>query len=47
MRTFSNTRSNSRMEKAASTCDNFIFLGDFNSCMEDSPMKTFDKIYKL
>ena len=47
MRTFSNTRSNFRMEKTASTCDNFIFLGDFNLCMEDSPMKTFDKIYKL
>ena len=22
-------------------------LGDFNSCMEDSPMKTFGEIYKL
>ena len=27
--------------------DNFILLGDFNSCMEDSPMKTFGEIYKL
>ena len=22
-------------------------LGDFNSCLEDSPMKTFEEIYKL
>ena len=27
--------------------ENFILLGDFNSCMEDSPMKTFAEIYKL
>ena len=27
--------------------ENFILLGDFNSCMEDSPMKTFGEIYKL
>ena len=27
--------------------DNFILLGDFNSCMEDSPMKRFGEIYKL
>ena len=27
--------------------DNFILLGDFYSCMEDSPMKTFGEIYKL
>ena len=26
---------------------NFILLGDFNSCMKDSPMKTFGEIYKL
>ena len=26
---------------------NIILLGDFNSCMEDSPMKTFGEIYKL
>ena len=27
--------------------DNFVLLGDFNSCMENSPMKTFGKFYKL
>ena len=27
--------------------DNFIFLGDFNLYMEDSPMKPFGEIYKL
>ena len=27
--------------------DNFLLLSDFNSCMEDSPMKTFVEIYKL
>ena len=27
--------------------DNVILLGDFNSCMEDSPMKTFGENYKL
>ena len=26
---------------------NGILLGDFTSCMEDSPMKTFCKIFKL
>ena len=26
---------------------NFILLGDFNSCMENSPMKTFGGNYKL
>ena len=31
----------------SSKYDNFILLGDFNSCMEDSAMKTFGKIYKL
>ena len=27
--------------------DNFVLLGDFNSYMEDSPIKTFGEIYKL
>ena len=27
--------------------DNVIFLGDFNSCMQDSPMKTFCENYIL
>ena len=27
--------------------DNFILPSDFNSCMEDSPMKIFAEIYKL
>ena len=27
--------------------DNFILPSDFNSCMEDSPMKIFGEIYKL
>ena len=35
------------IDSLSSKCDNFILLGDFNSCMEDSPMKTFGEIYKL
>ena len=31
----------------SSKYDNFILLGDFNSCMEGSPIKTFAEIYKL
>ena len=30
----------------SSICDNYILLGDFNSCMEDPPLKIFRKIYK-
>ena len=35
------------IDSPSSKYDNFILLGDFNSCMEDSPMKTFGEIYKL
>ena len=35
------------IDSLSSKYDNFILLGDFNSCMEDSPMKTFGEIYKL
>ena len=32
-------------DSLSSKYDNLILLGDFNSCMEDSPMKTFGEIY--
>ena len=35
------------IDSLPSKFENFILLGDFNSCMEDSPMKTFGGIYKL
>ena len=35
------------IDSLSSKYDNFILPGDFNSCMEDSPMKTFREIYKL
>ena len=35
------------IDSLSSTYDSFILLGDFNSCMEDSPMKTCGKVYKL
>ena len=35
------------IDSLSSKYDNFILLGDFNSCIEDSPMKTFAEIYKL
>ena len=35
------------MDSLLSKYNNFILLGDFNSCMEDSPMKTFRENYKL
>ena len=35
------------IDSLSSEYDNLILLGDFNSCMEDSPMKTFGEIYKL
>ena len=35
------------IDSLSSKYDNFILLGDFNSCMEDSPMKTCVKVYKL
>ena len=35
------------IDSLSSKYDNFILLGDFNSCMEDSPMKTFGEIYEL
>ena len=34
------------IDSLSSICDNYILLGDFNSCMEDSPMKISRKIYK-
>ena len=34
------------IDSLSSICDNYILLGDFNSCMEDSPLKIFRKIYK-
>ena len=34
------------IDSLSSICDNYILLGDFNSCMEDSPMKIFRKIYE-
>ena len=34
------------IDSLSSICDNYILLGDFNSCMEDSPLKMFRKIYK-
>ena len=34
------------IDAVSSKYDNFILLGDFNSCMEDSPMITFAKICK-
>ena len=34
------------IDSLSSICDNYILLGDFNSCMEDSPMEIFRKIYK-
>ena len=35
------------IDSLSSTYDNFTLLGDFNSCMEGSPMKTFGEIYEL
>ena len=35
------------IDSLSSKYDNFILLVDFNSCMEDSPMKTFGEFYKL
>ena len=35
------------IDSLSSKYGNFILLDDFNSCMEDSPMKTFAEIYKL
>ena len=35
------------IDSLSSKYNNLIFLGDFNSCIEDSPMKTFGEIYKL
>ena len=35
------------IDSLSSKCDNFILLGNFNSCMENSSMKTFGQIYKL
>ena len=35
------------IDSLSSKYDNFILQGDFNSCMEDSPMKTLGEIYKL
>ena len=35
------------IDSPSSKYDNFILLADFNSCMKDSPMKTFGEIYKL
>ena len=34
------------IDSLSSICDNYILLGDFNSCVEDSPLKMFRKIYK-
>ena len=34
-------------DSLSSKYDNFGLLGGFNSCMDDSPMKTFGEIYKL
>ena len=34
------------IDSLSSKYDNFIFLGDFDFCMEGSPMKTFGEIYK-
>ena len=36
-----------RIDSLSSKHDNFILLGDFNSCINDSPIKTFVVIYKL
>ena len=35
------------IDSLSSKYGNFILLGDFNSCMEDSSMKTFGEIYTL
>ena len=35
------------IDSLSSKYNNLIFLRDFNSCIEDSPMKTFGEIYKL
>ena len=35
------------IDSLSSKFDNFLLLGDFNSCMEDFPMKTFGENYKL
>ena len=37
----------SSTDSLSSKHDNFILLGDFNSCTKDSPVETFGKIYKL
>ena len=36
-----------RIDSLSSKYDNVVFLGGFNSYMEDFPMKTFCEIYKL
>ena len=35
------------IDSLSSKYNNFILLGDCDSCMEDSPMKAFGEIYKL
>ena len=35
------------IDSLSSKYDNFILLGNFNSCIENSPMKTLGEIYKL
>ena len=34
------------IDSLSSACDNFILLADFNSCIEDSPMKFTNHIMK-
>ena len=36
-----------RIDSLSSKYDNVVFLGGFNSYMEDFPMKTFCEIYKV
>ena len=35
------------IDSLSSKYDNFVLLGDCNSCMEDFPMKAFGENYKL
>ena len=35
------------IDSLSSKYDNFVLLDDFNSCMEDFPVKTFGENYKL
>ena len=35
------------IDSLSSKYDNFILLVDINSCIEDSPVKTFAEVYKL